>query len=51
MIALLLWLGCGEKEPTNPLILDVDGDGYSSDVDCNDDDASVFPDAQEIVMV
>ena len=27
-IALLLWLGCGEKEPTNPLILDVDGDGY-----------------------
>ena len=48
MIALLLWLGCGEKKPTNPLVLDVDGDGYSSDVDCNDDDASVFPSAQEI---
>jgi len=48
MIALLLWLGCGEKEPTNPLILDVDGDGYTSDVDCNDDNAAVFPGAQEV---
>ena len=39
MLALLLWLGCGEKEPTNPLILDADGDGYKSDVDCDDNDA------------
>ena len=48
MLALLLWLGCGEKESTNPLVLDVDGDGYKSDVDCDDNNADIFPDAQEI---
>ncbi len=50
MIALLLWLGCGEKDTDvdNPLILDVDGDGFLSDVDCDDQDASVNPDAEEV---
>ena len=46
MIALLLWLGVEKSLRT--LDFDVDGDGYSSDVDCDDDDAPVFPDAQEI---
>ena len=48
MLALLLWLGCGEKESTNPLILDTDGDGYKSDVDCDDNNADIFPNAQEV---
>ena len=28
--------------------VDVDGDGYASDVDCNDDDLAVHPDAAEL---
>lgn len=48
MIALLWMLACGEKEPTNKLVLDKDGDGYLSDVDCDDDNAAIFPDAQEL---
>lgn len=30
------------------LITDNDGDGYTSDVDCDDNDATVFPEAQEL---
>ena len=41
-------LACGEKETTNPLVLDVDGDGYRSDVDCDDENADVFPNALEV---
>ena len=33
---------------TTPLILDVDRDGFLSDVDCNDEDASINPDAVEV---
>lgn len=50
MLVLLLWLGCGEKDTgvDNPLILDVDGDGYFSDVDCDDDNSAVYPEAIEV---
>ena len=50
MFALLWMMACGEKDTgvDNPLILDVDRDGFLSDVDCNDDDASINPDAVEV---
>ena len=32
-----------------PLIVDNDGDGFFSDVDCNDNDANINPNASEIV--
>ncbi|MFN3198899.1 MAG: DNRLRE domain-containing protein, partial [Bradymonadia bacterium] len=34
---------------TYELLLDVDGDGFTSDVDCNDNDADVNPGASEIL--
>lgn len=56
--ALLLGLaltGCPSKDDTGPgpqpeygvEVTDLDDDGYTSDVDCNDDDASIHPDAAE----
>jgi hypothetical protein len=30
-----------------PITTDADGDGYTIDVDCNDDDSTVHPDAVE----
>jgi hypothetical protein len=53
--------GCGNDEPSDtdldvgdmqPMygdvpVTDQDGDGYEAGVDCNDDDPSIHPDAEE----
>ncbi len=50
-LSLLLFTGlaaCNDEE-TPPTCVDVDGDGYSScDEDCDDEDASIHPDADEL---
>ena len=38
----------GECEGENPVIKDEDNDGYGSDVDCNDNNPAIHPDATEI---
>jgi hypothetical protein len=50
LYSLLFLLGCsGQKEENvNPVLTDLDGDGFSSASDCDDGDASVHPDAEEI---
>jgi hypothetical protein len=35
-------------EDTGPELVDADGDGFGTDEDCNDSDASIHPDAEEI---
>ena len=50
---LLLASGCGEDdskppEDTGPVALDADGDGHSSDVDCDDADPASYPGAEEV---
>ena len=45
---VLLALGCGEKEPVNPIYFDRDGDGYTEDLDCDEQSAEVNPGAVEI---
>ena len=52
-IPFLLILACGRTEkvtePSNEqVVVDADGDGYSQEEDCNDDDSSVHPSASEI---
>jgi hypothetical protein len=54
LLGLALVAGCGDDaSDTSTMamygdaIMDVDGDGYSEDVDCDDDDAAVHPDADE----
>ena len=42
-LALLLIVGCGDKDTS----ADADGDGYIAD-DCDNNDASVYPDADEL---
>lgn len=51
MILLLLLLACGDQSPavadTGPVSVDGDGDGWASDVDCDDADPAIHPDAAE----
>jgi hypothetical protein len=44
----LLGYGCLCTPTDEILIIDNDGDGYASDVDCDDDDKTVHPDAVEL---
>jgi hypothetical protein len=47
----LLGAGCPPKtEPddTAPPVVDADGDGYTSDIDCDDGDPTIHPDAVEV---
>ena len=47
-LLLALLVGCGEAD-RDPSTVDNDGDGYSENQgDCDDQDASVFPDADEL---
>ena len=57
LIFSLLLAACGEPDKTDDsdppddtavTPSDLDGDGYTSDIDCDDDDPSVHPDADEI---
>ena len=52
-------IGCNEKEPNTlvgdsnlmygvPDVEDWDEDGFTSDVDCNDEDPDIHPEAEEI---
>ncbi|MBN2800346.1 MAG: hypothetical protein JXX28_14495 [Deltaproteobacteria bacterium] len=45
LVLSLALVGCGNKEEE---VVDIDGDGYSSATDCDDTDASVHPDADEV---
>ncbi len=36
------------EDSGNPVVIDDDADGYATDVDCDDDDAAVHPDAIEV---
>ena len=59
-ILLVLLAACGDKDvdsgtemppsadDTGTLVIDVDGDGYSDDVDCDDSSVTVHPDAEEL---
>ncbi|MCB9745531.1 MAG: hypothetical protein H6740_23330 [Alphaproteobacteria bacterium] len=42
-----LMAACGEKEPVDSAT-DADGDGFTADEDCDDNDAAVNPDATEV---
>jgi len=55
LVFLLAALGCrsddpkesGQPQDTQAQTVDADNDGYSADEDCDDNDASVHPDAEE----
>jgi hypothetical protein len=53
LAGLLLVSACGDKEDPGPgdsdaPLEDADGDGFFTDEDCDDDDALIHPDAQEV---
>ena len=42
-ICMFLLFGCGDQsKDTGTEIIDIDGDGYAAEEDCNDDDPSVY---------
>lgn len=53
---LYLWImtnssnGCGSSSycKINVELIDADGDGFTNDIDCNDDDSDIYPGAEEI---
>ncbi|MBN2798201.1 MAG: putative metal-binding motif-containing protein, partial [Deltaproteobacteria bacterium] len=47
-LAMLLSLSLVGCRSAVPVLGDADGDGFSTDVDCDDDDAGVNPDADEV---
>lgn len=55
VMLLALWVGmalvpgCGRKSGSFSLGPDQDGDGWPRDLDCDDEDASVFPGADELL--
>ena len=47
-ILVMLAIGCGEKEPVNPIYFDLDGDGYTEEIDCDEQSAEINPGAAEV---
>lgn len=55
-LSLVFTVGCRSEKPSETAdtgiatveIIDVDGDGFEAHEDCNDDDASINPDAEEL---
>lgn len=48
LLLLSLLLACEEKDANNKIYFDADSDGFTAETDCNDDDASIHPAADEI---
>jgi hypothetical protein len=47
-LVLVLFACNGDPKTTNPVFFDEDGDGFTSDEDCNDNDPSIYPTADEV---
>ncbi len=48
LLLMPLAVACGEKDEDTGSYPDDDGDGFTSDVDCRDDDPAIHPDADEL---